>query len=216
MDKPEGYKGTTILGMVCKDGVVLASEFRATLGYTIAGRDIKVYEIEPHIGFAGAGGAGDNQALSKILKVETGLFRTRNSRPITVEGGVNLLSTIMYQYKMFPFISFVILGGIEADGTPRLYALDPYGSVMRDKYTASGSGMQMALGILDDRYEEGMLVKDALSLAARAVIAGIKRDAMSGDGVDLITITKEGFKRLDKAEVEKIIERDKQKEKKKQ
>jgi proteasome beta subunit len=213
MEKPEGYKGTTILGIVCKDGVILASEFRATLGYTIAGRDIKVYEIEPHIGFAGAGGAGDNQALSKILKVETKLFKTRNGRPITVEGGVNLLSSIMYQYKMYPFISFVILGGIEADGTPKLYSLDPYGSVMKDKYTASGSGMQMALGILDDRYEEGMLIKDAAPLAVKAVLAGIKRDAMSGDGVDIITITKGGFKRWDKAEVEKLIEKEKTKEK---
>jgi len=215
MEKPEGYKGTTILGMICKDGVVLASEFRATLGYTIAGRDIKVYEIESHIGFAGAGAAGDNQALAKILKVETKLFKTRNGRSITVDGGVHLLSSIMYQYKMYPFISFVLLGGIEADGMPKLYSLDPYGSVMKDKYTASGSGMQMALGILDDRYEEGILIKDAIPLAVKAVMAGIKRDVMSGDGVDVITITKDGFKRLDKAEVEKIVEREKTRDKKK-
>ena len=215
MEEPKLYKGTTILGMVCKDGVVLASEFRATLGNLIAGKDIKVYEIEPHIGFAGAGVAGDNQSLAKMMKIETKLFKTRNGRPMTVDSAVSLLSTIMYQYKMYPFISFVVFGGVEADGTPKLYSLDPYGSTMPDKYTANGSGMQMALGVLDDRYEEGLLVKDALSLAARAVLAGMKRDAFSGDGVDLITITKQGFKRLDKSEVEKIIERDKLKEKKK-
>lgn len=203
-------KGTTTIGVVCRDGIILASEKRATLGFIIATKESeKIYEIDKHMGMTIAGAAADGQSLARMLRVEAKLFKMRYGRPISVEAATTLLSNIMFQYKMFPFIAQIIIGGVEGGGNIRLYSLDPFGSIqVENEYTASGSGTAMAYAILDDGYKKSD-VKDCLSLAVKAINSGIKRDIFSGDGVDLASITTDGFKRYKKEEIEKLIEKEK-------
>lgn len=217
MEEPKRYKGTTTVGIVCRDGVILASERRATLGYFIATRESeKVFEIESHIGLTTAGTAADGQALVRILRVETKLFRTRSGRSIGVEAATSLLSNTMYQYKMVPFIAQIIIGGVDPTSGPKLYSIDPLGSTQSEtKYSVSGSGTPMAYAILDDAYEEGKDVKEMVPLAVRAIGSAMKRDIFSGDGIDVVTITKEGFRRYKKEELDKMVEREKEAKKKK-
>jgi len=209
--------GTTTVGIVCNDGIILASEMRATVAGYIASEEVeKTYEIDKHIGMTAAGAAGDILAISRILAIETKLYKTRNGRPIGVEGAVNLLSNILYQYKMMPFMAAIIFGGVEANGEPKLFILDPSGDIIRTKDHSAfgGSGWFSAQAVLDTCYEKGN-VKDLIPLAVKAIKTAMKRDTASGGDASIVTITKEGFKRLDKAEVERIVEKDKQKEKKK-
>jgi len=194
--EPKQLKGTTTVGIVCSDGVLLASERKATMGYFIATQEIeKIFKVDEHIGMTIAGAASDGQKLAQMLATEAKLFRIRNGRPIGVDAATSLLSNIMYQYKMFPFYSQIIIGGIEVDGKPKLFNLGPWGdTIPEDKYTVTGSGTPMAYAILDEHYEK----KDtngSVSLATRAITAAIKRDVASGGSINIVTITKEGFRR---------------------
>jgi len=206
----EQYKGTTTVGIVCKDGVVLAAEKRAAMGYFTISKDAeKILEIEKNMAITIAGTVADGQTLARILKTEAKLFRTRSGRSMSVESMSSLLSNLLFQYKMVPFLSQIILGGVEGDGKARLYSFDPFGGMSTDKYTVTGSGSPAAMAILDDSYSEGKDVKEGAILAARAVSTAIKRDVFSGEGIDILMITKDGIKRLRKEDVEKMVEPDK-------
>jgi proteasome beta subunit len=213
--EPKPLKGTTTLGIVCNDGIILASERKATMGYFIATQEIeKIFKIDDHIGMTIAGAVMDGQKLAQTLVVESKLFRIRNGRLIGVEAATALLSNLMYQYKMYPFYSQIVIGGIETDGTPKLYSLDPWGGVIaEDKYTVTGSGCPMAYAILDDLYEKKD-VKETLHLAVKAINSAIKRDTASGGVVNLVTITKEGFKQHKKEETEKSAQRETERKRK--
>ena len=213
MDEPKKYKGTTTVGILCSDGVVLASDMRVSLGFTAAAKERKIYKIEENVGMAAAGVSADARSLARILSIESKLFRMRNGRQMTIESMASLLSNIMYQYKMFPFIAYLILGGREESGEPKLYAFDPYGDISKQDYFAGGSGMQLAFAILDDGYKKEK-VEELIPLAVKAVNAGMKRDLFSGEGIDLVSITKQGFKRYTEEEVEKILDKIKAKKRK--
>lgn len=198
--------GTTTVGLVGTDGVILASERRTTAGYIVSDDAEKVYEIDRHIGMAGAGLAGDMLALARILRAEARLYRTREGKSMSVEAAGNLLSNIMYQYKMFPFLTAIIFGGIDSNGSTKLYTLDPYGDLLevKDHTAFGGSGWPGAQAVLDSMYERKS-VKELVPLAAKAINAAKKRDPNSGGDVDIVVITKEGFKRLSKDEIEKLL-----------
>lgn len=197
--------GTTTVGIVGTDGVILASEKRTTAGYIVSDESEKVYEIDTHIGMAGAGVAGDMLALARILRIEARLFKMRERRRMTVEAAGNLLSNIMYQYKMFPFLTAIIFGGTDGDGSTKLFSLDPYGDLLevKDHTAFGGSGWPGAQAVLDSMYE-CKAVKELVPLAVKAINTAKKRDPNSGGDVDIVLITKEGFKRLSKDEIERL------------
>ncbi|MCS7109523.1 MAG: proteasome subunit beta [Candidatus Micrarchaeota archaeon] len=206
--------GTTTVGLVCTDGIVIAAEKRVTVGgMVVVSEDAeKIKTPEKHIAFAAAGLAGDLDALDRILSVEFKLFRMREGRPISVDAAVSFLQNILYQYKFMPFYVAIIMGGVDKDGTPKLYTLDPSGSVTRVKdHTAyGGSGWFSAQAVLDDIYEK-TTVNEAIVMAARAINAAKKRDTGSGGGIDAVAITKEGIRRYTPEEVEKLLEKAKRK-----
>jgi len=181
--------GATAIGLRTKDAVILAAEKRVSYGGFImsrAGR--KVFLIKDRYGVAFAGLFADIQTLKRLMNVEIHSYEIENGRPITVRSAARLLSVILYQYKLMPFLSEVIFGGIDSEGV-HLYVMDSLGSLIEDDYAAIGTGAPVAIGIIESRYKKDMKVEDAEQLAIDAVKAAISRDAVSGDGVDVIVIT---------------------------
>ena len=185
--------GATTIGVVCADGVILASEKRVTYGHFVMSRGgKKVFRITDHIGAACAGLVGDMQILTREVEAQANLFSMEVGRPISVRAASKLMSNILFNRRYAPLITQTIVGGLDDEG-PSLYVLDVLGSLIPDKYAAVGSGTEIAVGVLEDGYKEGMSVEEAKALVTRAVKSAISRDAMSGDGVDFLIITKDGI-----------------------
>jgi len=202
-------KGTTTIGLVAKDAVIIAADKRASMGYLIANKDIeKVFKISEQIAMTIAGTAADGQMLAKLLKAEVELYKLNSGTDATVSVASNLMQNILFsQGKSFiPYLVQLILGGIDEDGIFTLYSLDPLGSNIKEtKYTATGSGSPMAFGVLEDSYKDGLSEDEAVQLAIRAMAAAIKRDMATGEGIDVVVINKKGFRRLEKISAETII-----------
>ena len=185
--------GATTIGVVCSDGVILASEKRVSYGYMVMSRvGKKVFKIADKIGAACAGLVSDMQILVREVEAYARLFELDTKRPIPVKSAAKVMSNILFGRRMGPLITQTIVGGIDEEG-PSLYVLDVLGSVLPDKFAAVGSGAEIAVGVLEEGYKENMPVKEAKELVFRAVKSAVSRDIMSGDGVDFLTITKEGF-----------------------
>lgn len=196
--------GTTTVGITFKDGVVLAADKRASLGYMVAHKVAeKIIPITDKIALTIAGMVGDAQMLAKYLKAELEVYRLRSGREPSVKTAAGILSSILFENRAIPFYVQLILGGV--DEKPHLFALDPDGGVIEDKYIATGSGSVFALGLLEAEFKENMKEEDATRLAVKAVNVALKRDVFSGDGIDCVVITKKGIKRLSKKEIEEVL-----------
>jgi proteasome beta subunit len=185
--------GATTIGVVCKDGVVIASEKRVSYGYLIVSRTgKKVFKITDTIGAACAGLVSDMQILMREAEAYAKLFRLDVGRPLSVKSAAKVLSNLLFNRRLMPLITQTVVGGIDDEGAS-LYVLDVLGSVIPDNYAAVGSGAEIAVGVLEEGYKEDMLVEEAKKLVVRAVKSAVSRDIMSGDGVDILTITKNGI-----------------------
>ncbi len=193
----ESMKGTTTIGLVFSNGVVLATEKRATMGYMIASKKAKkVYQVADRIGMTTAGGVGDAQQLARILTVECNLYQIRRSRPITVGATATLLSNYLNQNRYFPYYVQLLIGGIDEHG-PSVYSVDAMGGATKEmEIVATGSGFPMAYGVLEDRFVPDMSRDVAIDLAIRALKSAMKRDAGSGEGIHVVVITKEKYEEL--------------------
>jgi proteasome beta subunit len=184
--------GATTVGVVCRDGVVLASEKRVSYGYFVVSKGgKKVFKITDHIGAACAGLVSDMQILLREVEAHSNLFNLDVGRPIAVKSASKLMSNLLFNRRLAPLITQTIVGGIDEEG-PSLYVLDILGSLISDKYAAVGSGTEIAVGVLEEGYKEDMPIEEAKSLVIRAVKSAISRDTMSGDGIDFLMITKDG------------------------
>ena len=196
--------GTTTVGLVCKDGVILASDRRATMGYLIASKDIdKVYQIDDHIAMTIAGGVGDAQTLIRWMQAELKLYKLRHEKKISIEAAATLLANILTQYKFYPFFVQLLIGGL--DEKPRVFSIDMLGGVTEEKFTSTGSGSPIAYGVLEEMYVENGTIEENLKVAAKAVNSAMKRDAASGERVDITIVNKDGFKRFDKSYINQLI-----------
>ncbi|HII00674.1 TPA: archaeal proteasome endopeptidase complex subunit beta [Methanosarcinaceae archaeon] len=198
MDNEKYLKGTTTVGVVCTDGIVLASEQRATMGNFIASKTAKkVYQIDDLVGMTTAGSVGDAQQLVRLISVESKLYKMRRNESMTIKGITTLMSNLLSANRYYPMMVQLLIGGMDKNG-PSIYSLDPLGgSIEETKISATGSGSPMAYGVLEDHYREDMTVEEGLDLAVRAIHNSMKRDSASGENVDAVVITKETFTRLD-------------------
>ncbi len=184
--------GATTIGLVCSDGVILASEKRVSYGYMVMSRvGKKVFRLADSIGAACAGLVSDMQVLVREVGAYANLFRMDTGRPMPVRSAAKVMSNLLFGRRLVPLITQTIVGGMDDEG-PSLYVLDVLGSVIPDKFAAVGSGAEIAVGVLEQGYKEGIDTKEAKDLVIRAIKSAISRDIMSGDGVDLLIITKEG------------------------
>jgi len=182
------------VGVVCTDGVVLASEKRVSYGSMVLSRTgKKVFKVTDRIGVACAGLVSDMQVLARQMEAYANLFNLDAGRPIPVRSAAKLLSNLLFNQRMLPLITQTIVGGLDEEGAG-LYVLDVLGSVLPDKFAAVGSGAEIAIGVLEEAYRDGMSMKEARALVTRAVKSAVSRDIMSGDGLDFLTITKDGVR----------------------
>ena len=185
--------GATTIGLVCSDGVVLASEKRVSYGYMVMSRvGKKVFRLTDYIGAACAGLVSDMQILVREVGAYAKLFSMDTSRPMSVRSAAKVMSNLLFGRRLVPLITQTIVGGMDDEG-PSLYVLDVLGSVIPDKFAAVGSGAEIAVGVLEQEYKDGIGTGEAKDLVIRAIKSAISRDVMSGDGVDLMVITKEGM-----------------------
>jgi proteasome beta subunit len=191
----DGYMfipGATTVGVTFKDGVILASEKRVSYGYLVVSKTGKVFKITDVIGAACAGLVSDMQMLIREVEAYVKLFSLDSGRPISVRSTAKLMSNLLFNRRLGPLITQTIVGGIDDEG-PSIYSLDPLGSVLPDKYTVVGSGTELAMGVVEEGYRDGMSVDEAKELVVKAMRSAISRDIMSGDGMDFLIITKDGI-----------------------
>jgi proteasome beta subunit len=186
--------GATTVGVVCKDGVVLASEKRVSYGsFVMSKAGKKVFKISEKIGVACAGLVSDMQILVREMEAYLKLFKIEAGRPMSVKSASKMMSNLLFNNRLFPLITQTIIGGVDDEGSA-MYVLDVLGSNIPDKFTAVGSGAEIAIGVLEDHYKEGLTVEEGKELVTTAIKSAISRDALSGDGIDFLIITKNGTK----------------------
>ncbi len=198
-------KGTTTIGMVTKDGVVLATERRVTAGTMISNKTAqKLFKIDQNIGITIAGLVGDAQVLARYLKAEVSLYRLRRSAPLSAEGAATLLANILSGNRYYPYYAWLIVGGTDAKGG-HVFSVDPAGGCIEDRFVSVGSGSPFAYGLVEDGYSRDMSSSDAVDLALRGLTAAMKRDSASGDGYLVHVITPKEYRELSDDEINKRL-----------
>ncbi|MFW9880407.1 MAG: archaeal proteasome endopeptidase complex subunit beta [Candidatus Thorarchaeota archaeon] len=206
MDK-ELKTGTTTLGMVCKNSVVMASEHRATMGTLIAHKTTqKVFEIDKHLALTTAGLVGDAQVLARWLTAEAELYNLKRNQEMTVKAAATLMANILSGRRYFPYWVQLLIGGLDADGG-HVYSLDAAGGAIPDNYITTGSGSPYVYGILEDYYKENMPSSEGIDLAIRAIHAAMKRDAASGNGITVVLIDQKGYQEVPEDKIKQRIKK---------
>jgi len=196
--------GTTTVALKCKDGVILAADKRATMGHFISNKDAqKVFQIDEKIAATIAGGVGDAQTIMRLIRAEAKLFKMNRKKPITIKAVATLMSNVLNNSRYYPYIVMSIIAGI--DKGPRVFSIDPVGGLMEEDCISTGSGSPIAYGVLEYEFRKDRTVKENLPIAAKAIKIAQERDSASGNGVSLVTITEEGFKQFDDAEISKLL-----------
>jgi proteasome beta subunit len=197
--------GTTTVGIIAKDVVILAAERKATMGYLVASQDAeKIHQIDEKLGLTIAGVVGDAQAIIRYIKAELKLYSLQEGKTMSIESSSTLMANILYSRRYYPYIVQLVVAGY--DTKPQLYTLSPDGSVMPEKYFSTGSGSPVAFGVLENEFHEGMSAEEAVKLAVRAVRAATKRDiASGGSGIDAVVIGKSGYRKVSDDDVRKIV-----------
>ncbi len=195
--------GTTTVGIVTKEGVVLGTEHRASMDTFIAHKTAqKLYMLDYNVGMTTAGLVGDLQVLVRYMKAEISLYRIRRKMYMPVGAVATLLSNILNERKFFPYYVGLLVGGFDSKGY-HVFSIDAAGGAIEDKYASVGSGSLFVYGVLEDRWKDDMSLDEGINLVIRGINAAMKRDAASGDGISIATITKEkGFVELSNEEIE--------------
>ncbi|MFX1490663.1 MAG: proteasome subunit beta [Promethearchaeota archaeon] len=187
------FFGAATVGITFENGVVIGAEKRVLWGYTVVSKTgKKVFPITENIIVGSAGVSGDYQMLSSFLTAESNLFGLENRRSITVKAAAQLLSNILFSRKYMPYLTQTLIGGVDQDGS-HLYSLDLAGSLIKETYAAVGTATSLVLGVLEANYREDLSKEDAIDLAVKAIRSATRRDAMSGDGIDLLIVTPGGI-----------------------
>lgn len=210
------HSGTTLVGIVCKDGVVMGGDRKSTLGGQIVYQKNakKVVQINDYLVTSGTGSSSDIDMLQRLAAAQLKLKELKDKKRPTVKESANLIGTIAYhnirQPSMIPFMAGTMVGGVNEDGKAELYSVGPDGSiVLVEDFNANfSSGMPYVLGLLERQFKKGMTVKEGVELAIEAVKASSERDTASGYGVDVFTITKDGIKQVSSIKAEAVYKDD--------
>lgn len=189
----EFMPGATVVGISYNNGVILAAEKRVSFGNFVVNKSIKkTFPVTDHVGAACAGMVADMQVLVRQVEALAKIRKLETRREVAPNSVAKLMSVIMFERRYFPLLTQVIVGGINSK--PEIYTLDPLGSVLPDDYAAVGTGAEMALGIMDAEFKPNMTEEKAKELAIRAIKSAIQRDSSSGDGIDVLVVSKTGHR----------------------
>lgn len=198
-------KGTTTIGVVCKDGVILASDTRVTMGYYVAHKQgKKVYQIDDHLAMTIAGSVADAQKAVDILITNAKLYKIELGRPLPVSSAARLLANLLFSARYVPLLAQVLVGGVDGTG-PHIFSIDPFGSLTEEKFVSTGSGSPVAYGILEDKFKEGSHIKEMLPVIVKAVNAAMKRDSASGDSYNVAAIDGKGYRDIGEKEKKQLL-----------
>lgn len=204
-DRPVLRSGTTTVAIKCRDGVVLGADTRVTSGYYIAHKHgKKIHMITPNIAVTIAGVVADAQAIVNIMRFNVNMYELTANKRMTARAAARLLSVILFNHRLFPYITELIVAGRDGDDYG-IYRLDPLGSLVKDNITATGSGSTIAIGVIESGYRPDMTVEEGKRLVAKALLAAMKRDVASGDDMDIAVIDSGGYRELSKEEKESLI-----------
>lgn len=197
--------GTTTVGIVCTDGVVLATDRRVTAGtYVAHKKGRKLFILDDNKVATIAGLVADAQMVMDYLRSQINTLKLTNKGPVSTKAAATLASNILFGSRYYPYIVQFIIAGYDEAG-PSIYVLDWFGTLTEEKFISTGSGSPYAIGVLEATLKKDPTVEDALPVITRAVKASIARDPGSGEGIDVITITKDGFRELNDAEITKLL-----------
>jgi proteasome beta subunit len=189
----EFMPGATVVGISYNDGVILAADKRISFGNFVVNKNIKkTFTVTDHVGAACAGMVADMQVLVRQVEALAKIRKLETRREVAPNSIAKLMSVIMFERRYFPLLTQVIVGGINEK--PEIYTLDPLGSVLPDDYAAVGTGAEGALGIMDAEFKPNMSEEAVKELASRAIRSATQRDAASGDGIDILYITRTGHR----------------------
>ncbi|MBI1969918.1 proteasome subunit beta [Candidatus Woesearchaeota archaeon] len=203
--------GTTTIGIVCKEGIVLVADKRATAGNFIADKKAeKIHQIADYVAVTIAGLVSDAQLLTKLARAELQLKKMRTGKESSVREAANLAAGMCYsnirKLSMIPGIVAFLVGGMDNEGF-HLYNIGVDGSISEvNDFTSDGSGSVFALGVLETLYRKDMSMEEGIKLGVKALNAALQRDSASGSGLDIATITKMGFKKIITKELELKVE----------
>ncbi len=204
MTEKDLKKGTTTLGLVCKDGIVMATEMRATMGNLIGHKTTqKLFKISDNMALTVAGLVGDAQMLARWLSAEVKLYELKTGTSMSLKASSTLMANIMNGRRYMPFWVQLLLGGIDSEGG-HVFSLDAAGGSIPDKFQTTGSGSPFVYGVLEDRFVENMSVKQGKELGVRALTAAMKRDSASGDGISMCVIDSNGYHKVSQEDINKI------------
>mmetsp|Transcript_7981 Transcript_7981/g.13252 ORF Transcript_7981/g.13252 Transcript_7981/m.13252 type:complete len:295 (+) Transcript_7981:73-957(+) len=185
---PTAWKtGTTIVGIIYKDGVVLGADTRATGGTEVVDKNCeKIHYLAPNIWCCGAGTAADTEKTTELIASNLELLRLSTGTPSRVITSLTLTKRMLYKYQGHVSAALII-GGTDVHGA-HLYSIHPHGSTQRLPYTTMGSGSLAAMAVFETRYTEDMPEDKAIELVRDAIRAGIFNDLGSGSNVDVTVI----------------------------
>ncbi|MBT3642932.1 proteasome subunit beta [archaeon] len=198
--------GTSLVGIVCKDGIVMAGDRKATVGGRIIMQKnaVKVEAVNDYLVISGTGTSSDIELAKKLIKAQLKLKELKDKKRPTIKESANMIAMMAYknirQPSMIPFMAGLMVGGLNEDGKSELYSVEPAGSVMvvEDFDANFSSGMPYILGLLERQWKKNLTIEEGVELAIDAIKAASQRDTASGLGVDVFTITKEGIKHVSK------------------
>lgn len=198
-------KGTTTIGVVCRDGVILASDTRVTMGFYVAHKHgKKVYRIDDHLAMTIAGTVADAQRIVDILIANAQLYKIDNGRPIPVSAAARYTANLLFSARYAPLETEALIGGVDDSG-PHVFRLDPFGTLTEEKCVSTGSGSPVAYGILEDKYKEEQPIAEVLPVVIKAVDAAMKRNVGTGDSFNVSVIDNKGYRELTEKEKKKIL-----------
>ncbi len=203
--------GTSIVGIVCKDGVVMAADRKVTAGNLVMAKNTKkLIPVNDYLTVATTGNASDALLLVKVIRAELKLKELKTKTRPTVKEAANLIAMVTYhnirQPTMIPNIVGTLVAGINPDGTAELFSVEPAGGAYAiEDYDANfGSGMPFILGFLERNWKQNLSVKEGIELAIESLKSSTQRDVASGHGIDVYTLTKEGIKQVVDQEIEAV------------
>ena len=192
-------KGTTTCALTCKDGVVLAADTRASAGLFIADRHVmKIQRVDRHLAMTIAGGVADAQNLVDTMRYNANIYRLQNKELMPVKSAARLCSNILFNQRYFPYYVQIIMAGHTKEEGGQINNIDLFGSLTSEKFISTGSGSPVAYGYLESEYKDGMSVNEAYKVAMQAIAAAIRRNAGTGDSINVVIIDENGYRELSK------------------
>lgn len=202
--------GTSTVGIVCKDGIVMAGDRQATLGSSIVGdkNTPKIYQINDYLVVSIAGNASDAQMAMRYITAQLKLKELKDKKRPSIKESASFIASMYFQLirqpSMIPSVVGSLVSGFNKNGTTKLYSIIPDGSIRDvEDYDANiSSGMPYMLGLLERQYKKDITTEEGIKLAIECIKSSTQRDINSGFGIDVMTIKPDGIKHVIKQKIE--------------